>query len=152
MVVKRAVKQRMAAHLPDDALTRLVLAKNDVQTALRWEHDGEFEYGGEMYDVVRREERGDSVAFYCWHDHEETVLNKTLRERVRQMLQNDPGRQERQQELVFFFKTLFWEKPEQPVLMPVFEKKQTANGGVCALASRAPEPPGKPPEGFSKRA
>jgi hypothetical protein len=144
--VQRAVKWRMAAGLSDEQLTRLVFAKKDLQTALRWEHEREFEYGGEMYDVVRREERGDSVALFCWHDREETVLNTTLRERVFQVLHHDPTRQERQQTLVFFFKTLFWEKPERPVFLPVFEKNERVNGVGCAYASRTPEPPGEPPE------
>jgi hypothetical protein len=43
-----------------------------------WVHEREFIYGGEMYDVVRKMSKGDSVFIACVHDHRETKLVKQL--------------------------------------------------------------------------
>ncbi len=109
-LVKREVKHRMIEGLDVSELTRLVFTLYEAETALEWEHAREFEYRGEMYDVVECFEKNDSVVYLCWWDHEETALNRELRARVQQALQDDPSRQERQRVLVFFFKNLFLEK------------------------------------------
>ena len=148
-LVKRAVKHRILEGLDDAELTRLAFTPEEIRTELEWEHDREFEFRGVMYDVVRRIETADSVVLWCWPDHAETALNQRLREQVLNALQNDPGRQERQQELVFFFKTLFWENgagvgltlyaPENPLVAT--EKTATLR---CWTA-----PPGPPPKNES---
>lgn len=45
---------------------------------LHWEHEREFEYRGEMYDVIERESNGDSVFLLCFHDREETELKRKM--------------------------------------------------------------------------
>jgi hypothetical protein len=47
---------------------------------LRWEDPGEFEYDGQMYDVVETWTVGGTVYYRCFWDREETRLNNQLRE------------------------------------------------------------------------
>jgi hypothetical protein len=43
---------------------------------LKWEHDKEFEYNGQMYDVVEVADIGDSLQYLCWWDKAETATKK----------------------------------------------------------------------------
>jgi hypothetical protein len=56
----------------------LKFSKDQIKNDLRWEHDGEFEYNGQMYDISKKEERGDSTHFYCYWDKFETLINAKL--------------------------------------------------------------------------
>ena len=64
--------------LPESKLTTLVFSVRDAEHHLRWEHENEFEYQGQMYDIAERELRGDSIVFKVWPDHAETALNQSL--------------------------------------------------------------------------
>lgn len=76
--VKKAVKRSLMTRVADDELVLLRFSRSETETQLRWEHSREFEFDGEMYDIVRTVETADSVAYWCWHDHEETVLNRRV--------------------------------------------------------------------------
>jgi hypothetical protein len=105
-VKKEAIRQiRKAIPEEDQMLWTFSLA--DAQTKLSWEHSREFEYKGEMYDVIRSETRGDSVSYWCYWDRKETKLKRELNVLVANML--GPGAQNRNQEkqIQEFFRTLF---------------------------------------------
>ena len=76
--VKHEVKAKLIQGLDKSELTHLTFSKSQIETELDWEDDREFEYKGEMYDVIERHEKGDSVEVVCWHDKAETELNQRL--------------------------------------------------------------------------
>lgn len=78
---------------------------------LNWEHSKEFEFHNQMYDVVESETHGDSIFYWCWWDHEETTLNKELSAWVLKALGKDPQNKETRNELIDFYKHLFYEEP-----------------------------------------
>ncbi len=82
--VREEVKERMLAGLQEDELVLLKFTLTQTVTELSWEHAREFEYKGEMYDVVEKEVRGDSVFFWCWRDREETDLNRRIEALIEQ--------------------------------------------------------------------
>lgn len=96
-------------------LVLLKFIKAETQTQLRWEHAGEFEYRGQMYDVVETIMKGDSIYFRCWWDHEETKLNSQLDELLAVMLGTNPIRKENQKRWFNFYKSLVC--AQLPVLM-----------------------------------
>jgi hypothetical protein len=51
---------------------------NDEYASLKWEHDHEFVYNGDMYDLVEQELHGDSIILHCIHDKKETSINKSI--------------------------------------------------------------------------
>ncbi len=78
-VVRREVKWKMIAGLDQEELVLLKFSIEQTETELRWEHSKEFEYKGQMYDIVSKVIIGDSIFYRCWWDHEETALNQKLK-------------------------------------------------------------------------
>lgn len=80
--IRREIKWKMIASMNDKELVLLKFTKEETETKLRWEHSKEFEYDGQMYDIVSQEIEGDSIFYRCWWDYEETELNKKLKKMV----------------------------------------------------------------------
>jgi hypothetical protein len=104
--VKRTVKWKMIAGLDRNELVRFEFSEKEINQELRWEHSREFEYQGEMYDVVERESKGDTTVFWCWWDNEETKLNKQLTALTFIALGDHPSEQNKQRAVVALFKSM----------------------------------------------
>ncbi len=76
--VRKEVREIISGEAGKEELVLLRFSLEEAAGLLRWEHPGEFEFGGEMYDVVERRVTGDSVCYWCWWDRKETDLNKQL--------------------------------------------------------------------------
>ncbi|MEZ4773780.1 MAG: hypothetical protein R3D00_11405 [Bacteroidia bacterium] len=74
---------------------------------LHWPEPDEFEFEGQMYDVVSQEMHKDTVVYWCWPDKEESRLNQRLSYLVNHASGHNPIRQKNQQRLIHFFHTLF---------------------------------------------
>lgn len=59
-------------------LFHFVLTRSEAQRLLHWVHSREFSYQGRMFDVVRQDERGDTLELWCYWDAEETRLKERL--------------------------------------------------------------------------
>jgi len=108
--VKHEVKWKIIQGLDKSELVLIQLNKTEIEDKLEWEHSKEFEFEGEMYDVVEFEETTDSIKYWCWWDHKETKLNKNLADVVNSLLGNHPERQEKERQLISFYQSLFLEK------------------------------------------
>lgn len=108
--VKREVKWKIIEGIDKSELVLIQLSKSEAKERLDWEHSKEFEFEGEMYDVVEFEETADSVKYWCWWDYEETTLNKNLAAVVNNLLGNHPDKEEKEQKLISFYQSLFLEK------------------------------------------
>lgn len=62
--------------LSDDQLFHFSVHRHDSTRLFRWEHSREFEFQGQMFDVARRELRGDTLHLWCYWDAAETDLNR----------------------------------------------------------------------------
>lgn len=111
--VKKEIKRKMIAGIDRDELILLKFTAADMQRSLKWEHAKEFEYKDQMYDIVVKEIKGDTTFFWCWLDHEETILNKELRRLVSLVLGGDTKRHENQNHLEDFFKKLYCHSSEK---------------------------------------
>jgi hypothetical protein len=105
--IRKEVKWQMIAGLDKEELVHLKFSEAEKKSELKWEHSREFEYKGEMYDLVEIELIGDTTYFTLWHDHEETQLNKQLNVLVAKALGNNPTKQENEKKVDDFFKTLY---------------------------------------------
>lgn len=108
--IKREVKWRMIAGIDKNDLVLIKLTKEEQDRELVWEHAKEFEYKGEMYDIASTQIKGDTSYFYCWWDYEETQLNKQLKTLVDTAFGKNPTKQEKQDKLQSFFKSLYYSK------------------------------------------
>ncbi len=79
---RKEVKKQIKAGLFPEELTLLVFSKTEAKGLLHWEHDKEFEFNGQMYDVVERGQSGDSVWFLSYWDHHETKIKKSLKDLI----------------------------------------------------------------------
>ena len=107
-LVKKEVKRQMISGIDKKDLELLKFSKKETQTKLRWEHSKEFEYKGQMYDIVEKIVKEDSVYYWCWWDHEETKLNKELSSLANNAFRDDPKKQKRQQQLFSYLNSLFF--------------------------------------------
>ena len=109
MQIKKEVKWEIIAGLNKEELILLKLTQEETQKNLRWEDSKEFEFKGQMYDLVEKSMKGDTVFYWCWVDNKETKLNQKLKEIVAFALGNNQERKNNQEKLINFYKSLFWE-------------------------------------------
>lgn len=105
--LKHEVKQQLLTKLQPEDLVLLNFSHHDARTNIKWEHSSEFEYLGNMFDVVESYCSRDSVSFLCWPDHEDSKLNKILESFVSQSSNNDPFNQQTNQQVIDYYKSLF---------------------------------------------
>jgi hypothetical protein len=84
---------------------------SESKRLLKNESNDEFEYRGEMYDVVQLTIKSDSVYFECIHDSKETKIKKNLSDFTFSLFGNDRDRNEKNKLLDTFFKNLFLSNP-----------------------------------------
>jgi hypothetical protein len=104
--IREAVEQQIYQGMPAAELTVLAFAKNEARQLLEWEHEREFKYRGEMYDLVQTQTHGDSIFYTCYHDRAETALNRQLDRYIADWLQHSPVQQEQGERLLSFFRAL----------------------------------------------
>lgn len=76
-MLKREIKHRIIEGINRSELVELSFTPEE-EKQLRWEHSKEFEYKGEMYDVVESKSENGKITYWCWWDNEETSLNRRL--------------------------------------------------------------------------
>lgn len=110
-LVKKEIKKQMIAGMDKSELILLKFTQTEITTKLDWKHSKEFEYNGQMFDIVEQETVGDSTSYLCWLDRSETKLNKQLRELVAIALGNNPQNQNQQKQFTLFIKSLYCNQP-----------------------------------------
>lgn len=108
--IKEEVKHAMISEMNIEELILLKFSESEKNSLLKWEHSKEFEYKGQMYDVVKTEVKNKITYYYCWPDDKETRLNKKLDELVAFTLGNNPSHNEYQKNLKLFFKSLYFSR------------------------------------------
>ncbi|HZH86676.1 MAG TPA: hypothetical protein VFD77_05115 [Brumimicrobium sp.] len=146
--VRKSVKHRLMEGIPKDELIQFTFAKQDTSILLDWKHSKEFEYQGEMYDIVKRYYSDDSVKYDLWWDHEETALNKKLAQLTNSLINQNPQEQSKTNYLAFVNKTMLFEYL-RVVLNAPFQKEETLKPFIdktLNYSSRETEPISPPPQ------
>ncbi len=99
----------MIAGLNESDLVILKFKKSSIKSVLKWKHSKEFEFKGEMYDIVKSTVKGDTVRYMCWWDNKETKLNKQLAHLMDDIIGSNRQNKENQKRLVSFYQKLFHE-------------------------------------------
>lgn len=108
--IKKEVKWKMISGIPKEELVLLKFTEKEKKTKLKWKHSKEFEYNGEMYDIVESNVIGDTTYYWLWWDHEETQLNKQLTKLFLFSLGQNPNYKNTQNLLYSFLKSLYYSK------------------------------------------
>ncbi|MFT6868530.1 MAG: hypothetical protein ACJA08_003384 [Cyclobacteriaceae bacterium] len=143
--VKRTVKWDLIGLTSVNDLELIKVAKHEVDTKLRWEHSKEFEYEGEMYDVVNTETRGDTIYYVCWWDHEETKLNRQLKLLLAMALNQDTQQKEKQIQFYIFLKSLYYQANDNWNVAYLQNKSTSNDHYLVDFQSRKTPPPTPPP-------
>lgn len=109
-LVRKQVKHKIIQGIDRQELVLLSFTKQDIQEKLDWEHSKEFEYQGQMYDIVETIIAGDTIHYWCWWDHQETKLNKKLSLLTQRAFAKNPKQKEKKQHLSRYLQSLFFEK------------------------------------------
>jgi hypothetical protein len=146
--IRREIKGKMIASINEEELVLLKFTKEETKIKLRWEHSKEFEYNGQMYDIVSSETKGDSIFYRCWWDYEETELNKKLKKMVAIAFNQDDENRKTQEIFYSYLFLYFCNNPfnwqATPSLNIEVVYQDTLNLGVFnALRISPPTPPPK---------
>lgn len=141
--VRKELKHRIIDGVDRDELVLLKFTIAESRTKLRWKHTKEFEFAGQMYDIVEKQISGDTIYYWCWWDHEETRLNRQLDDLVAKVLGNNPQRKDRQDKTIEFLKKLYCNNSiEFAMLMKEVKLHYPAGTGQFpAIAHSPPVPP-----------
>ena len=129
-VVRKEVKWKMIAGIDKSELVFFQFSKKESQTKLKWKHSKEFEFNGEMYDVVKKITSSQTIQYWCWWDHEETKLSKQLSKLLVGAFQSDVPSKDKKQQIVSFYKSLFC--TEVFIWNPIFNSVSN-NINVCFI-------------------
>ncbi|HEY8401789.1 MAG TPA: hypothetical protein VIK89_11025 [Cytophagaceae bacterium] len=143
MKIQKEVKWKIIAGIDKNELVLLKFTKEETETKLNWKHSKEFEYNKEMYDIVETEVNGDTISYWCWHDHEETALNRKLADVVAKTFGSNPKSKEKQKQLLDFFKSLYCTSATTYMTPPEVLNSEGFNysGNFTSLYSSPPVPP-----------
>ena len=144
--IREVMKARIMAGVGQNEMVQLTFSLQDTKTQLEWEHSREFEYRGEMYDVVKSEQRADSVTYWCIHDKAETQINRQLETLTAAATGSDPQHQASLSNFFSFLKSLFCEAPTAE--QPIADNTEAAPFRVYLFAKYpySPLPSSPPPE------
>lgn len=107
VLIREEVLHQMFVSGNTEELVLFKFTEEETQTKLRWEHSSEFEYEDNMYDIVGKEIKGDTTYYWCWWDHEETMLNRQIDDLTANVFGSSPQKKKRQEKLVEFYKNLY---------------------------------------------
>ncbi len=122
--IRKEVKRTLMNSVHKDELVLLKFSKAGQKKSLRWKHSKEFEYNGEMYDIVDTQVSEDSIYYWVWWDHKETKLNKKLDDWVAFVLGNNPKNQENQKQLQHILKSLYFTEDTEKLALAFIEVKK----------------------------
>lgn len=109
--VRHAVKAQILAGMTKEDLVKLSFSRAGAIAQLRWEHPGEVEYRGEMYDVAHRETTTDSLHLWCVPDKRETALNRQINGLLARGIPDTPATHDVHNKYDGFLESLFWHAP-----------------------------------------
>lgn len=95
MKYKREIRFMIKAGVPEDQLVPFTFHKeyiNNPQPDFKWIKSWEFRYKGQMYDIMKTIDKGDSIKYLCIHDVKESDLFANLDKHIDKFLEKNPER------------------------------------------------------------
>jgi hypothetical protein len=146
-MVRKEVKRKIIAGLDRDDLFLVALTQEESQIELRWEHSKEFEYKGQMYDIVETEWKDGVIYYWCWWDHEETSLNQKLNKLAAHAFDTSDRKQQQEKKLSYFYQSLYFQETSTDIVWNRYkEDREPFNNQEEFPKNRSNSPPLPPPE------
>lgn len=124
--IKKSIKKSITEQIDKSSLVRLAFYKNEI-TSLNWKHSKEFEHQSEMYDIVHKEIKSDSIIYWCWLDNEEAYLEKSLNILIAKTIGKDDASNRTKDFVKQIIKKIYIQK--ETYFTP--NKSESANNYLC---------------------
>ncbi|MCK9399166.1 MAG: hypothetical protein M0Q51_04100 [Bacteroidales bacterium] len=147
---KNKIKNEIAAMIfigiDKKDLVQLKFTKEEAETNLNWKHAGEFEYKGQMYDIVEKNRKGDTTFYNCYKDHKETRLKSRIARLASRAMGQDPCQKSQTEKIMNFFKTVY--RSDVFNWKPYSSQATILNFSFCIFhySSLSLSPPAPPPK------
>lgn len=145
-IIKKEIKHKLIKGIDKEDLVKLVFTESDLINKVSWEHSKEFEYNGEMYDVVASEQEGDKFVYWCWWDHKETSLNKKLNQLLANFLGESNPDKSQSNTLSGFLKSVYIVPTEINIEDIVSVEKERPNIPLFFISGSLKKPNLPPPQ------
>ncbi len=113
---------------------------------LKWEHDKEFFFRGEMFDVIESCTAGDSVSYHCYADKNETYLKKEFRDFVYSFFSHKQQNNKQKQYSKDFFKSICFHEDVEAIRSLYYKKENVSTSCYCGIANFVLSPLVPPPQ------
>jgi len=123
--IRKEVKKRINDGLKDEELVKLTFHKDDVDELLIWAKKDEFDFGGQMFDIVRSWESNDSVTYMCWKDDDESIIKQRLNQLSELEWSKNNSNRRQNERKADFYKSLICPKPDTPTKIWLFINKSS---------------------------
>lgn len=144
--IEEQVEEMLLHSIPLEELELLQLSHEEATTLLDWEHEHEFAYHGEMYDVVKSKSSTDSVWYWCWKDDKETAMKKQWAKMKAQFAGKEQQAKKHNTSIGhWFFMGFFQERDEFSCNVPKLTSEKIVSPFI-ALKSHISAPPSPPPK------
>lgn len=143
-MVRKEVKEMMMRGVDKDDLVTFAFTKHQIKNELKWKHSREFEYNGNMYDIVTFRKEGDKYIYDCWLDKKETKLNAQLAALYSQKWNQVKGNYQDRTHLDHFVDSLFFDNPDTNYFLFSIENNltySTMNNVLDSKINRLYPPP-----------
>jgi len=143
--IRREIKQQIKAGVPEAELVLLKISGESSTLPFQRIDEHEFRYGGNMYDIVREEARGDTIWYYCLADEKETQLFADLDELVKRDMNQNTARHQKIEKLLHLLGPCFFSsRDEAPWVDSAEEVELTTDWfGLKIWIDPPPTPPPK---------
>lgn len=143
--VSSTIKIKKAIPPEDQILWKFSL--EDAKTKLFWEHSKEFEYKGEMYDIIRSQQHGDTIWYWCYWDRKETKLKRELNILIVNRMGPGPQKRNEGRQVLEFFRALYFQvEPSTSDPIAFYKRINEFSAYKFNLLKREIIPPNPPPE------
>lgn len=105
--LREEIKLNILQGIDPGELMEFTFSFDEIQE-LEWEHEREFMYQGQSYDVVEKIPSAHGITYRVWWDKAETKIKTQLNALVDKALNGDPSQKENRQKLDQLFKTLYF--------------------------------------------
>lgn len=147
--VRKLVKTQLMEGLDDSQLVRLAFTPIESSRSLKWHHDKEFEFNGQLYDIVRHEKSPTQHIYWCFPDHKETSIEKQLTQLLNNKLQHNQQHQQQREHTITFYKNLFFKSDNINLLVQSINLEESFILTTKATINWQLKPPTPPPQFWS---
>lgn len=110
---REEISQLITDGIPEDMLKLLRFSKNDFENGtagFEWIEDDEIRIDEKLFDIVKKDVKGDSIYLYCIYDENESVLYANMEIIMDRLIKDDPDKARDLQSFSFSI-SQFYSKP-----------------------------------------